>query len=264
MPLVRGRVIPETESTGRAKKALDILLWIGEPKRQDLLALNELDILRVYLRSMNPPDADIRIYVPADHAGTIKTMKSLDIEFAQFGVKDAPNEIQELFKAGPADLAKAVAAAQALDIDCIATNDIAWLPFIPDVEKLSILLTDCTFLLPYSEVFVRGHGIPWAFSYKVWDEPWTAFYQLAEERSFKPGLELLHKAYQQGAGKEAQETGRSLVLNRIANLCFTRDRLFWYEIQRMVSKRRGWKRQRFAVEICLLPELQLSADLWCV
>jgi hypothetical protein len=146
-------------------------------------------------------------------------------------------------------LAKAVAAAQALDFDCIATSETVWLPFAPDMEKLSILLTDCTFLLSYSEIFVRGHDIPWAFNYKVWDEPWTAFYQMAEGRIFKLGLELLHKAYQKGADKDAQETGRSLVFNRIANLCFTRDRLFWYEIQRMVSKRNGWKRQRFSVEI---------------
>lgn len=63
MPSVRGRVIPETELAGRAKRNLDVLFWIGALKKEELAALDELDILRVYLRSMNPPEADIRLYV---------------------------------------------------------------------------------------------------------------------------------------------------------------------------------------------------------
>jgi hypothetical protein len=82
MPFVRGRVIPETGLVGRAKRNLDVLLWISAPKKEDLAALDELDILRMYLRSMNPPEADIRLYVPADHAVTIKALTSMDIEFS--------------------------------------------------------------------------------------------------------------------------------------------------------------------------------------
>lgn len=173
MPSVRGRIIPEVELAGRAKRNLDVLLWIGAPKKVDLAALDELDILRVYLRSIDPPDADIRLYVPADHAATIKVLISMDIEFSRVLMPDAPNELQGQFKDCPIDLAKAVAIAQEMDFDCIAASETTWLPFAPELEKLSILLTDCTFLLPYSEIFVRGHDIPWAFSYKVLNEPWT-------------------------------------------------------------------------------------------
>jgi hypothetical protein len=249
MPLVRGRVIPETRLSGRAKKTLDILLWASALRKDDIQALDELEILRVYLGSMTPTEADIRLFVPGEHAAVIKTLATMRIEFERVAIGQATDDIRELLRDAAPELADAVSTAKALNIDCIATNEKLWLPFIQEVEKQSMLLTDCTFLLPYSEIFVRGHDIPWAFRYKVWDEPWTAFYQLVEEETFKPGLALLHKANQKKAPTDAQETGRSLVLNRLGNLCFTRDRLFWYEIQRLAAKRAGWKRQRFAVEI---------------
>lgn len=249
MPTVRGRIIPETELSGRAKRTLDILLWIPKPQQRDLRALDELDILRVYLRSMPDRIADIRLFVPAHHAETSKILGEIGIESAQIALKQVSEDMQQQFKGAEPDLARAVSTAQLLNFDCVGTNLNNWLPFVAEVEKFAVLLTDCTFLLPYSEIFVRGHDIPWAFAYKVWDEPWTGFYQLAEEGTFKPGLALLHKAFQKGASKEAQETGRSLVFNRLGNLCFTRDRLFWYELQRLASKRSGWKRQRFAIEI---------------
>jgi hypothetical protein len=124
-----------------------------------------------------------------------------------------------------------------------------WLPWVEDTDKLGFLLTDCSFLLPYAEVFSRGHDVPWSFRYKSWNAPWTAFYTLAEEDTFKPGLEVLQRAYRTRASSDAQETGRILVHNRLPNLCFTRDRLLFYEIQRLVAKRRGWKRQLFTFEI---------------
>jgi hypothetical protein len=48
---------------------------------------------------------------------------------------------------------------------------------------------------------------------------------------------------------EARETGRSLVHNRLPNICFTRDRLLFYEMQRMTAQRAKWKRQDFVFEI---------------
>lgn len=125
-----------------------------------------------------------------------------------------------------------------------------WLPFAMDANnKLAFLLADCSFLLPYSEVFSRGHDIPWAFGYKSWNAPWNAFYQLAEERTFRPGMTLLRHAQQRNTPANARETGRSLVFNRLGNLCVTRDRLLFYEQQRLVAKRAGWRRQRFDFEV---------------
>ena len=249
MPLIRGRILPETELSGRTKRLLDVLLWMGEPHDSDLRALDELEVLRTYLHSIRPFEAQIRLWVPEHHAKTINALKAAAIEFSVVVAKQAQEEVRELLMGADYELADAASTAQAIDADCLATNHPSWFPFIEEVQKLSILLTDCGLLLPYSEIFVRGYDIPWAFQHKIWNAPWTVFYQLAEQRTFKLGLDLLHKAFQKEASADAQETGRALVYNRLANLCFTRDRLFFYEIQRLAAKRAGWKRQRFALEI---------------
>jgi hypothetical protein len=62
-------------------------------------------------------------------------------------------------------------------------------------------------------------------------------------------LDFLYKAQQNKAELDAQETGRSLIHNRLANLCFTRDRLLFYEIQKLAALRAKWKRQEYAFEV---------------
>ena len=47
---------------------------------------------------------------------------------------------------------------------------------------------------------------------------------------------------------ETLETGRTLVYNRLSNLCLTRDRLLFYSQQRQAALRNGIKRQEFKLE----------------
>jgi hypothetical protein len=54
MPIFRGRFIPEIESTGRPKKCMDILLWGTNRARQSQSDLDDLEVLREYLRSIRP------------------------------------------------------------------------------------------------------------------------------------------------------------------------------------------------------------------
>jgi hypothetical protein len=249
MPLVRGRLLPEVESAGRAKKFLDVLLWMNEVRNGQFRALDELDILRAYVDSLWPFVCQIRLWVPDGKTELKKALDSLAIEYGGVPTQKASPEIQEKMKGADPELVDAVSTALMIDADCLVTNNTEWFPYIEDVEKFSVLLTDCDFLLRYSEVFVRGHDVPWAFEYKSWNTTWTVFYILAERRTFEVGLQLLHKAFQKKAPADAQETGRSLVYNRFQNLCFTRDRLLFYEIQRLAARRAGWKRQRFGFEI---------------
>jgi hypothetical protein len=67
VPLVRGRILPEIESTGRPKKILDVLLWIKEWKKQNWGDLHEVEILRDYLRRVVPSFCGIRVLVPNRH-----------------------------------------------------------------------------------------------------------------------------------------------------------------------------------------------------
>jgi len=66
MPIVRGSILPEVQSVGRAKPYLDILLWYETLNDSDLSLLNELDHLRIYLDQI-PIFCDIRISIPRAH-----------------------------------------------------------------------------------------------------------------------------------------------------------------------------------------------------
>jgi hypothetical protein len=72
---------------------------------------------------------------------------------------------------------------------------------------------------------------------------------MTEQRTLGVGMDFLYAAQKQKANAETQETGRSLVNNRLPNICFTRDRLLFYEIQKMAARRAKWKRQEYAFEI---------------
>ncbi len=81
MPIVRGRFLPEIESTGRLKKCLDVLLWGNDWTRQNLIDLDEVEVLRDYLRSIRPSFCGIRLFVPTAHAGSVELLERLSIKF---------------------------------------------------------------------------------------------------------------------------------------------------------------------------------------
>ncbi len=249
MPLVRGRILPEVELAGRAKQFLDVLIWIERLDGTDTASLDELDHLRAYLGSLDPFACYVRLLLPQRHVQTAATLDALSIEYQVVAERKAGVDAAPPINGADAELSTAIGTALSVDADCLAVNRRDWFPFAEETDKLGFLLTDCSFLLPYCEVFARGYDVPWSFRYKSWYAPWTAFYTLSEEQTFKAGIEVLHRAHQKKAPSDAQETGRILVHNRLPNLCFTRDRLLFYEIQRLAAKRAGRKRQQFTFEI---------------
>lgn len=250
MPLVRGRIIPEIQLAGRAKQFLDVLLWAEDLGPTDLGALDELDVLRTYLRSLDPFVCYVRVWVAEQHARSIARLDELGIAHRTARCHEPDKNLAAKLEGADAELLKATATALSMDADCLAVATKGWLPFAPQInDGLGLLLTDCTFLLPYAELFSRGHDVPWAFGVKEWNAPWDTFYQMTEQCTFRSGIVLLRGAGEKNAASGARETGRSLVFNRLANLCFTRDRLLFYEMQRLAAKRAGWKRQRFAFEV---------------
>ena len=80
LPFIRGRVIPETESTGRVKQTLDVLLWLTAPENRNTMALfDELEQLRAYLNYFQPPICSIRLLVRANDHETAAVMIGLEI-----------------------------------------------------------------------------------------------------------------------------------------------------------------------------------------
>jgi hypothetical protein len=249
MPLVRGRILPEVELSGRTKQFLDILIWAKHLDQSDARSLDELDQLGIYLSSLRPFICGIRIFLPQGHSETAALLNQLGIEYQLVEERKPSPQVISGIESGDEELIIAVETALSVDADCLAINRREWFPFVEEVDKLGFLLTDCSFLLPYAELFSRGHDVPWSFRYKSWYAPWTAFYTLSEENTFKPGVEVLQCGHVKKIPSDAQETGRILVHNRLPNLCFTRDRLLFYEIQRLATKRAGKRRQQFTFEI---------------
>lgn len=250
MPFVRGRILPETKSTGRAKRVLDVLLSVEKLDESTLTYLDELEQLRVYLTAFTPPVCSIRILVPVDQVEVLRALQ-------QFGIEAVAIELPATTQRVPKKVAdrltdpvlRLLPTALHHDIDCVVTNDPNLLPYTEEFTEAGTLLTSPDFLLRYAEVFVRGHDLPWAFAYMVWFEPWLSFYQLSEGWTFRPAMELLTRCQSKGVNRDAIELCRSLAYNRLGDLCFTRDRLCFYQIQQSVAKRAQWKRQRFSAEV---------------
>jgi hypothetical protein len=250
LPFVRGRLLPEIESAGRVKRTLDVLIHLEKVNDAIAAALDELEQLRVYLASLVPPFCSIRLLALADHRDTIAAFGTIGIEVSPIAMstrvdrvpKDAAERLTDPLKI-------LLATALDYDADCVVTDDSALLSYVKEFDEAGVLLTSTDFLLRYAETFVRGHDLPWAFAHKVWFEPWVGFYQLSEQWTFKPGMDFLYLCQSKGAGRDALELCRSLAYNRLGDLCFTRDRLCFYEIQQSAAKRAQWKRQRFSAEV---------------
>ncbi len=247
VPNIRGRFFPEVESTGRMKKCLDVLLWVNEWGKLNWADLDEIEILRDYLRSIHPSFCGIRLFVPTAHAGTVETLGKLNVKFVSIEISNATPETSKII--GEKELANAVETGLACDADALVVTNLQWLPYAEELEDLGLFLTDTSFLKYHCEIFVRGHDVPWAFDSKTWGLTWNGFYQMTEQRTLSVGMDFLYEAHKKNLNAEAQETGRSLVHNRLPNICFTRDRLLFYGIQKMAARRAKWRRQEFAFEI---------------
>lgn len=248
MPIVRGQFIPELTSAGRIKKTLDVLLWADKlTDRINLLDLNEIEILREYLRSIQPAFCDIRLLVQADHRETIDVLRTLNVRFTTVGMTRATAEMLKMLD--EEEVADAAQTALTCDADALVVTNSAWLPYSTDLENAGLFLTDTSFLKRYCEIFVRGHDVPWAFGSRLWNQPWNGFYHMTEVRTLGPGLDFLYEAQKRKVNAQAQETVRSLVHNRLPNICFTRDRLLFYMIQKKAAQRARWRRQEFAFEV---------------
>ena len=198
MPLVRGRFIAQIENSGRAKVNLDVLLFYPDRIEDSTLGfLDELEHLRVYLKSLTPPECHIRIFAPAAYHATLESLGRFGIEISPVEMSkrtgSVSNQVGELLKNHP--LKDLIAAAlNSADADCVVTNDAGLLAYAEDFTRAGMLLTFPDFLLRYAEVFVRGHDVPWAFAHKVWSESWTAFYPIRMSWTFKPAMNLFGNA----------------------------------------------------------------------
>ncbi len=247
-PFVRGRILAETKSTGRAKSALDVLLWLPQITDKELAVLDSIDVLRAHLNAIAPIPCSINLWVPSAFAKTMEALSAFAIRHKPIPVARSDRRTSEILSGAPQELVVMAATGLSVDSDVVVISHRDWLPYVLEFEQLNMLLADCDILPTQCEIFVRGHDVPWSFGSMIWNQAWTVFYQLSELRTFQEGVAFLDHCHKKKVDAETFDIARMLIHNRLPNLCFTRDRLLFYDMQQAAAKRAGWERQEFLFE----------------
>jgi len=251
MPYLRGKFIPEREKTRSVKRSFDILLWIESLDWHDVSNLQILEQLRAYLEVQFQGVCQIRLLVPDAFTDTLKALQESRITFEIVAL----SEVDEGFlrkneNLGDAVISRAAACAEITSADClVVSKGSSALSFVEDVSKyLHCLVTDVSFLLVVAETYVRGFGIPWTNELMMWNGTWESFYLHAEPDLFEPLIKLLGVCQGARCSAETVEAVRSLALNRMPQVCYTRDKLQWLGLQRDAAKRDGYTNQTYRFE----------------
>jgi hypothetical protein len=149
MPFIRGKIIPEVESTGRTKRAFDALLWLKDAERPSTLnTFDELEQLRAYLNHFDPPICAIRILIPAADQKTRAIMNDIGVAALSVeSVRDLSRISKPLLGKLSEELRTVAATALACDADCVIADTREWFPYAEEFEKLGIFLTSPALLL---------------------------------------------------------------------------------------------------------------------
>ena len=249
-PLVRGRAIAQIESSGRAKKTFDILLWLRRISQEDLRTLDSLQQLRDYLGAIPVKAATVNLWLPIDFVETHPVLDAFGIPVNTLPITIQNADVNATFgDKAPPEMGEAAGTALSCDADLLFVGDSLWYPFYQEFEKLGVLIGSSQVVLRQAEIFAKGNDIPWSFDHPTWDVPWASFYFLAENDTLVIAQRFLNHCQTKGVSKEVREIGRTLVFNRIPNILFTRDRLLFFEMQQAAARRAKWARQKFQFEV---------------
>jgi hypothetical protein len=244
--MIKGKFIAELEQSMPLKRTLNILLWIDRLSLRDWHLLQDLDRLRLHIANDLNSACAIRLLVFRGNEALIPMLArlALDVDLVDEALPQGMT-----FDTGDANLQRALAVALANDADYVIVPP-ELLPYLEDVDHhYHVTLTDSSFLLMCVDVFVRGFDIPWSFNHPILYQTFTTLYLVAERvPHFQAGFDLMNDLQGSTHDRETIETGRTLVFNRLSNICFTRDRLLFYLQQRQAALRNHVKRQEFKLE----------------
>lgn len=247
MATIRGRFVPELENGMPLRRRLRVLFWIERFGNGTSHTL-DIDLLRLHLEHDLGGPCIIELLVPDNSVNLIAEAQSLNLRVtivaSDTAAKEATGDIDDL------SLRSAIAIGLMHDSDYIVVPD-HLLPYIEAVEEhYHIGLVDASFLLKCVEVFVRGFDVAWSFAEPVLYQTFNTFYQFSERlETFEPGFTLMSLLGSTHQDSSTIDTGRTLIFNRIAHLCYSRDKLLFYSLQREAALRLGAKRQTFAQEL---------------
>jgi hypothetical protein len=240
MPFVYGKIYPEVESAGLLNHRFKILIELRQD--QDLVDflpfIREVCTLKVHLNDIVDSPAHLELFIPPIlNSGYLTICKELGLTPVILG-KDVPDHKE-----------KVKLMAEFVDADLVVTEKKEVMDFLNKERERYFLVENRDGAKKSIEVFVKGHEVPWSFSDPCWNMPWETFYQFSDKFGRKTFEVYETKFRTVGLDDHTIEIVRSLLLNRVSQICYTRDKLLFYVQQRNYAKRHNWKRQGFKSEL---------------
>jgi hypothetical protein len=248
MAVIRGKFIVEVENSMAQRRMLRVLLWPEQLTPQSWRCLEDLDTLRLYLHHQLGDICNIQLLVLNTNATLISEAAPVGLEIMPVALVPVVDEITG--EIDNVSLRQAIATALNCDSDYIVVPN-EFLPYVEAVgEHFHIGLVDLSFLLRCVEIFVRGFGVAWSFADPILNQTFSTFYQFSERlETFEPGFTLMNLLGSTKLDSMTIDTGRTLIFNRTVHLCYSRDKLLFYSLQRDAALRLNAVRQTFAQEL---------------
>jgi hypothetical protein len=221
-------MLPHLPGTCRPKRRLDVLLADEAlPAESALLLGGSLHLLNTLLSETDgATDLLCVLHVPTTNSVATATLEDAGLAYAPV-------------------LAE---GEYALD-DVWATNDIdvALVHEAGDEQSKTVLLvSSIDDVRRVAEVFARGFGVAFSFTLPVHDQPWSNF-SVSEWATMRPLITFAESL--KAKSPAGQEALRVIIYNTIPNLCYARDMLAFYDMQRRAAERMHAERQDYAFEI---------------
>jgi hypothetical protein len=247
MTVIRGKFIPEVEESMALRRNLRVLVWSELITPRGWRCIEDLDILRLYLHHELADVCTIQLLGSNVNTQLMGQAEVLRLEITPVDPVPAVDIVGEID-----DLSLRQAISTARDYDCdyiVVPNEL--LPYVDVAERhFHIGLVDPSFLLRCVEIFVRGFGVAWSFANPVLNQTFNTLYPFSERlETFEPGFTLMNLLGTTKQDATTIDTGRTLIFNRITNLCYARDKLLFYLLQRDAAFRLKAARQTFAQEL---------------
>jgi len=230
MPLIYGKYYTERKDSGLQSQSFRIYIEVREYDEKLIDCITEILRLKTYLKEVNPA-LKITIICQKIFDELVANSDDLIID---------PRDFR------PDSNKKTIVDNNSVDLVIAASS--STIDYFNKFNNLNCVVKNVEEALGEIEIFVRGHEIPWSFtSENIWYRPWTTFYNMGDEFG-KKSYELYSEKLLKIISKESAEILRSLLMNRIAMICYSRDKLFFFLQQKRYAKRQGWKNQDYSFE----------------
>lgn len=232
-PLKYGKTIGEIYDTTLLSQKFCILVDL-EISKELLKHLAELCTLRDYLNDLDDRLVKLEIYLSPRMIRYVPGMLNL----AKAPLVEPETEFDS----------QIIKIADKIDADIVVSDSSITDSEEQKEENFRLYSSNIEEAKLRTEIFVRGHEIPWAFDEPLWHMPWGSFYTMCDyygKEAWSSYSSMMGVAVLKASTNEVL---RSLLLNRFSYICHSRDKLLFYMLQRSYAKRNEFKRQDYRFE----------------